>query len=94
MKYTCQLPIAANCTFLPLKLDKSDFNPEAEDACAVQSVPVDYTAGLQEVKFGRGASPGRLQRSSTSRTGRPSSQSTSHSQVNAPSWMATLMDVP
>ena len=50
VKYTCQLPIAADCTFLPLNFDKSDFNPELEDACAVQAA---FTDGLQEVKFGR-----------------------------------------
>lgn len=50
VKYTCQLPIAAGCTFLPLNFDKSAFNPELEDACAVQA---DFTDGLQEVKFGR-----------------------------------------
>jgi hypothetical protein len=50
VKYTCQLPIAADCTFLPLNFDKLDFNPELEDACAVQA---EFTDGLQEVKFGR-----------------------------------------
>lgn len=50
VKYTCQLPLAADCTFLPLNFDKSDFNPELEDACAVQAA---FTDGLQEVKFGR-----------------------------------------
>ena len=48
--YTCQQPIAANCAFLPLNFDKPDFNPELEDACAVQAASADF---LQEVKFGR-----------------------------------------
>ncbi len=50
VKYTCQLPIAADCKFLPLNFDKADFDPELEDACAVQA---DFTDSLQEVKFGR-----------------------------------------
>ena len=37
--YTCQRPLAADCTFLPLNLEKSDFNPELEDGCAVQAGP-------------------------------------------------------
>ena len=48
--YTCQQPLAAGCGFLPLNFDKTDFNPELEDACAVQETSADF---LQEVKFGR-----------------------------------------
>ncbi len=51
--YSCQQPLAANCSFLPLNFDKPLFNPELEDACAVQTLPIDYTAGLQAVSFGR-----------------------------------------
>jgi hypothetical protein len=52
--YSCQQPIAANCTFLALNLDKSDFNPELEDACAVRADDqVNDTAYLQAVSFGR-----------------------------------------
>lgn len=48
--YTCQQPIAADCSFLPLNGDKPDFNPEVEDACAVQA---DHVDALQAVTFGR-----------------------------------------
>ena len=48
--YTCQRPLAADCTFLPLNLEKSDFNPELEDGCAVQAA---FTDLLQGVSFGR-----------------------------------------
>ena len=48
--YTCQQPLAASCGFLPLNFDKDGFNPELEDACAVQELSADF---LQEVKFGR-----------------------------------------
>jgi len=48
--YTCQQPLAAGCAMLPLNYDKPDFNPELEDACAVQAASADL---LQEVKFGR-----------------------------------------
>jgi len=48
--YTCQQPLADNCAMLPLNYDKGDFNPELEDACAVQAAFADL---LQEVKFGR-----------------------------------------
>ena len=56
--YTCQQPLAADCALLPLNFDKADFNAELEDACAVQAVqsvpePIDYTAFLQAVSFGR-----------------------------------------
>jgi len=48
--YICQQPLKADCTFLPLNGDKDDFNPELEDACAVQA---DFTDFLQAVSFGR-----------------------------------------
>ena len=48
--YTCQQPLATTCAFLPLNFDKPDFNPELEDACAVQAA---YTDFLQAVSFGR-----------------------------------------
>ena len=48
--YTCQQPLAAGCVLLPLNYDKGNFNPELEDACAVQAASADL---LQEVKFGR-----------------------------------------
>jgi hypothetical protein len=48
--YTCQQPLGAGCAMLPLNYDKDDFNPELEDACAVQTASTDF---LQEVKFGR-----------------------------------------
>ena len=48
--YTCQQPLAADCSFLPLNGEKADFNPEVEDACAVQA---EYVDGLQAVTFGR-----------------------------------------
>ena len=48
--YTCQQPLAAGCAMLPLNYDKGNFNPELEDACAVQAASADL---LQEVKFGR-----------------------------------------
>ena len=48
--YTCQQPLAAGCAMLPLNYDKGDFNPELEDACAVQDASAIL---LQEVKFGR-----------------------------------------
>ena len=48
--YTCQQPLADNCAMLPLNYDKIDFDPELEDACAVQAAFADL---LQEVKFGR-----------------------------------------
>ena len=48
--YVCQQPLAADCSFLPLNGTKPTFDPEAEDACAVQAAYVD---GLQAVTFGR-----------------------------------------
>jgi hypothetical protein len=50
--YTCQQPLAAGCSFLPLNFDKENppFDPETEDACAVQT---DSTDLLQAVTFGR-----------------------------------------
>ncbi|TFG80722.1 MAG: hypothetical protein E4H19_15375 [Chromatiales bacterium] len=48
--YTCQQPLAASCVMLPLNYDKTDFNPELEDACAVQAASADL---LQAVSFGR-----------------------------------------
>lgn len=49
--YSCQQPIAADCRFLLLNVDKGDaFNPEEEDACAVQAADTDF---LQGVSFGR-----------------------------------------
>jgi hypothetical protein len=48
--YTCQQPLAAGCSLLPLNGTKPDFNPELEDACAVQATSADL---LQAVTFGR-----------------------------------------
>lgn len=48
--YTCQQPLAAGCGFLPLNFDDPSFDPEEDDACAVQAASADF---LQEVKFGR-----------------------------------------
>jgi hypothetical protein len=48
--YSCQQPLDTTCAFLPLNFDKPDFNPELEDACAVQAA---YTDFLQAVSFGR-----------------------------------------
>ncbi len=51
VKYSCQQPIAASCTFLALNFDDETlFNPEEEDACAVRGTDVDL---LQSVSFGR-----------------------------------------
>ena len=71
--YICQQPLKTDCSFLRLNGDKTDFNPEVDDACAVQAVDADF---LQAVCSGGRASPGHPPRSSTSRTGRPSSRST------------------
>lgn len=48
--YTCQQPLAAGCAMLPLNYDNPAFNPELEDACAVQAASADL---LQAVSFGR-----------------------------------------
>ena len=50
IEYPCQRPIASTCMFLPLNVEKPDFNPELEDACAVQA---ESTYLLQAVSFGR-----------------------------------------
>jgi hypothetical protein len=48
--YVCQQPLHPSCSFLPLNGEKPDFNPELEDACAVQGT---YAEALQPVVFGR-----------------------------------------
>lgn len=48
--YTCQQPLAADCSYLPLNGWRAELNPELEDACAVQA---EYATGLQAVSFGR-----------------------------------------
>jgi hypothetical protein len=45
-------PSLADCAFIPLNVEKDDFDPEIEDACGTQ---VEYAACLQEVSFGRGS---------------------------------------
>jgi len=55
---SCAQPIAggcallADCAFVPLNVQKPDFDPELEDACGVQAAFLDC---LQEIGFGRGS---------------------------------------
>lgn len=54
----CLRPLAggcallADCAYVPLNVEKADFDPEIEDACGPQLA---YTDCLQEIGFGRGS---------------------------------------
>lgn len=54
---SCPQPLAfgcalADCGFIPLNVEKPDFDPEVEDACEPQA---EYEECLHEVSFGRGS---------------------------------------
>jgi hypothetical protein len=57
VEVSCPQPLAfgcalADCGFIPLNVEKLDFDPEVEDACAPQA---EFEECLHEVSFGRGS---------------------------------------